>query len=690
MKKIKRIVLLVFTMLMVVGMIAPVGIVKASEETKEVRGTYTMYTWGSGRGFFKDLNSGTNTMFESTYVLTCNFKYSLSDIGTIKFMQGNDCCSFSGAELALAYKRLSNSSSKNNAFDGYEYENIYLTSERVLTFADFDCESPLTIDVVYSDNTTDNINVEFSKDTEAPELTNLSKLSKKSKEGYDSYYIDGYTSKSIVIADKYNYIKVTDLEGNEISTTSIISGRNPKYNRYFDVEKISIKDILSDVGVICIEDSVGNKKTISLRINRSLDFSANDSKGVKNNSIIKFDCFGIDWDMAKLEIPEIDWGQIKSYGLFDASKGISKLPNATNSGRLYFYGWYYKGDKNYTNRVTSIEPTDTFNDICLVARMVEKSEYDKLVSADQMCNHDYVTEFEEATCTKDGYIKNVCKLCGDENTVTVPATGHKWGKTTVVKPTCKNKGYSKKVCKMCDKVETFDVKGKLKHNYVKTSKAPTYFANGYTKTECSVCKNVLNKKTYAKKVLGKVQLTEIVRKTDKVARISWNKVSNATGYKIYKLMPNNKYRLLRSTKSNSLLVAQKETSKCKYYIVAYKTNGKSTVYSKYKTKFNIVKGAAVPNKIVGVKAKGAGSGTIKVSWKSVPLVTRYEVQYSKNSNFKGAKTIKVSKKGLNKTISNLSGSTTFYVRVRGVRTIKGMTSNGDWSKPVAVNVYYIL
>lgn len=324
--------------------------------------------------------------------------------------------------------------------------------------------------------------------------------------------------------------------------------------------------------------------------------------------------------------------------------------------------------------------------------IVKASEESKEVrdKYNTVCNHEYDTEYKEPTCVDSGYVKSICKLCGDENIVTIPATGHKWGKVVVVKPTCKNEGYSKKVCKMCDKVETFDVKGKLKHNYVKISKAPTYFANGYTKTECSVCKNVLSKKTYAKKVLEKVQLSEIIRKTDRVARISWKKVSNATGYKIYKLMPNNKYRLLRSTKSNSLLVAQKETSKCKYYIVAYKTNGKSTVYSKYKTKFNIVKGAAVPNKVAGVKAKSTGSGTIKVSWKSVPLVTRYEVQYSKNSNFKGAKTIKVSKKGLNKTISNLSGSITFYVRVRGVRTIKGMTSNGDWSKPVAVNVYYIL
>lgn len=690
MKKIKRIVLLVFTMLMMVDMIAPVGIVKASEESKEVRGTYTMSTWGSGRGFHKDLNSGTNTMFESTYVLTCSFKYAFSDVDAIKFIQGDDCCSLSGAELALAYKRLSNSSKKDDYYGGYEYENVYLTSERVLTFADFDCKNPLIIDVVYSDNTTDNIKVEFSKDTEAPELTNLSKLSKKSKEGYDSYYFDGYTSKNIVIVDKYNYIKVTDLEGNEISTTPIISGRDPKYNRYFDVEQISIKDILSDVKVICVEDSVGNKSTISLRINRSLDSSIDSSKGVRANSIIKFGGTGIDRDTAKTETPDIVWEQIGSDGLFDASKGISKLPNGSNRGKMYFYGWYYKDDTNYTNRVISIEPTDTFNDTYLVARMVEKSEYDRLVKEDQTCKHDYTTEYKEPTCVDDGYVKNICKLCGDENIVTIPATGHKWGKTTVVKPTCKNEGYSKKVCKMCDKVETFDVKGKLKHNYVKTSKAPTYFANGYTKTECSVCKNVLSKKTYAKKVLGKVQLSEIVRKTDRVARISWKKVSNATGYKIYKLMPNNKYRLLRSTKSNSLLVAQKETSKCKYYIVAYKTNGKSTVYSKYKTKFNIVKGAAVPNKVAGVKVKGAGSGTIKVSWKSVPLVTRYEVQYSKKSNFKGAKTIKVSKKGLNKTISNLSGSTTFYVRVRGVRTIKGMTSNGDWSKPVAVNVYYIL
>lgn len=685
MKKIKRIVLLVFTMLMVVGMIAPVGIVKASEGSKEVRGTYTMSTWGGCGKLYEKLNLGTNNIVESTYVLNCDFKYTLSDIVDIKFRQGDNCYSFSGEELALAYKRLSNSSKKDEYYGGYKYKDVYLNDKESLTFANFNCNSPLTISVVYSNKITDNINVEFSKDTEAPELAkDIVKLDKKSKEGYDSYYFNGYTSdgspKYIIIADKYNHIKVTDLGGNKIKTTPITSliGR-PEYNRYFDVEGISTSNL--DFGVICIEDSAGNKKTVSLRVNTSLL----ESDGLQSKSIISFDSM-VNYDKAKSEIPDVDWDYIERYSLFDASKGISKLPDGYDYGGLCFYGWYDRNDVNFTNRITSIEPTDTFNDTFLVARMVTKKEYAELTK----CKHDYTTEYKEPTCVDDGYVKNICKLCGDESTVTIPATGHKWGKVVVVKPTCKNKGYSKKVCKMCDKIETFDVKGKLKHNYVKSSKAPTYFANGYTKTECSVCKNVLSKKTYAKKVLGKVQLTEIVRKTNKVARISWKKVSNATGYKIYKLMPNNKYKLLRSTKSNSLLVAQKETSKCKYYIVAYKTNGKSTVYSKYKTKFNIVKGAAVPNKVAGVKAKSTGSGTIKVSWKSAPLVTRYEVQYSKNSNFKGAKTIKVSKKGLNKTISNLSGSTTFYVRVRGVRTIKGMTSNGDWSKPVAVNVYYIL
>ena len=77
--------------------------------------------------------------------------------------------------------------------------------------------------------------------------------------------------------------------------------------------------------------------------------------------------------------------------------------------------------------------------------------------------HDYHSHREEATCTKDGYVVDICSRCGDErNRVVLPATGHSYGEWIVDKePTCIESGTRHKVCSECGDVvtETLDALG---------------------------------------------------------------------------------------------------------------------------------------------------------------------------------------------------------------------------------------
>lgn len=82
------------------------------------------------------------------------------------------------------------------------------------------------------------------------------------------------------------------------------------------------------------------------------------------------------------------------------------------------------------------------------------------------------------------------------------------------------------------------------------------------------------------------------------------------------------------------------------------------------------------------KAKSSKKKTLLVQWKKISGVTGYQVQLARNKKFtKGKKTYTVKKaKVTKKTINKLKRKKTYYVRVRGYRTVKGKKHYGGWSK----------
>ena len=154
-------------------------------------------------------------------------------------------------------------------------------------------------------------------------------------------------------------------------------------------------------------------------------------------------------------------------------------------------------------------------------------------------------------------------------------------------------------------------------------------------------------------------------------KLSWKKVSGASGYEVYRATSKaGKYRIVAAiSKAATVRYTDKKltTGKTYYYKVrAYKTSGKTKVYSGYSA---IVSAKAAPVKPAGVKATAGAKNTAKVSWKKVSGATGYEVYRATSKSGKYSK-ITTIKKGstVSFTDKKLKTGKTYYYKVRAYKT----------------------
>lgn len=220
----------------------------------------------------------------------------------------------------------------------------------------------------------------------------------------------------------------------------------------------------------------------------------------------------------------------------------------------------------------------------------------------------------------------------------------------------------------------YNLKVTLKHKYNNTVKKPTYDTQGYTLHKCSVCGASYKDNYKAKLVLGKVsKLKASSNKTNSV-KLSWNKVSGATGYYVYQ-QKNGKWSKIKTTKSTSYTVPKlKSGTTYKFAIKAYKTSNSSTITSaSYSTVTTSTKPATVNFKLT------AGSKKATVKWNKVTGATGYKVYYktSKKGSWKLLKTTGSGTTSYTKT--GLTKGKTYYFTVKAVRTTGGKTYNGSYT-----------
>lgn len=288
---------------------------------------------------------------------------------------------------------------------------------------------------------------------------------------------------------------------------------------------------------------------------------------------------------------------------------------------------YYSGTKNQWK---SISISSDYN-FALESSTIHCSDGDIVPHT-----HNYTSKItKQPTCTATG-IKTFSCSCGDKYTQTIAKTAHKYT-TTIVKP--------------------------------------TYAAQGYTLHKCSVCGTRYKDNYKAKLTLGNITKVNFTSSSNAV-KMSWNKVSGATGYRVYQYNTSTKkWKAVANIKNTNYTFKNlKSGTTYKFTVRAYKNQGGKTYLSpKYTTFTSSTNPATVNFKLT------AGSKKATVKWSKVTGATGYKVYYktSKNGSWKLLKT--ANNKTTSYTKTGLTKGKTYYFTVKAYRTVGGKTYNGSYN-----------
>lgn len=185
----------------------------------------------------------------------------------------------------------------------------------------------------------------------------------------------------------------------------------------------------------------------------------------------------------------------------------------------------------------------------------------------------------------------------------------------------------------------------------------------------------------AKPVPSKATLSKASSSAYNKIKVTWKKVTGASGYRVYRsTSKNGTYKYVKQlSKGSTVSYTDKglTAGKTYYYKVrAYRTVSGAQVYGEYSG----IKSA----KPVPVKAKISKLTTAKnkatVKWSKVSGASGYEVYYamSKNGKYKRAKRL-TKGSAVSFTHSKLKTGKTYYYKVRAYRTVNGKRVYGAYS-----------
>ena len=184
--------------------------------------------------------------------------------------------------------------------------------------------------------------------------------------------------------------------------------------------------------------------------------------------------------------------------------------------------------------------------------------------------------------------------------------------------------------------------------------------------------------------LGKVKIATANSESYSTIRVTWNKVSGANGYKVYRsTSKDGKYAAIGSTAKNSavtFLDKKAVTGKTYYYKVrAYRNVSGKKVYGSYSATEKAKAVLSAPT-----LSAGSTSKTAVLEWSKVKGADGYQVYASDSQN--GTYTrIKITK-GTGATDESLLTGKTRYYKVRAYRKVNGKAVYGSFSKVKKVTV----
>ena len=266
------------------------------------------------------------------------------------------------------------------------------------------------------------------------------------------------------------------------------------------------------------------------------------------------------------------------------------------------------------------------------------------------------------TYKTEGTKKYTCKNCGTTKTETIAklvCTKHAWDAGVVTKqPTYKTEGTRKYTCTNCGETKTETI-AKLVctthawDNGTVTKKA-TYTATGVRKYTCKTC-------GAAKQVtIARLKLAKVTVKSAQQAgaiKLTWNKASGASGYKIYRRTAKGRYVCTKTVKSGTTSYVDKTVkSGNRYYYCVKAYNG--NVLSGY-TEASIL---YIKAPVVTVRKSAQG---VKLSWKKSAGAKKYIV-YRKTPTGKYRAVKTVTAKTLSWTDKTAKKGQTYYYIVKAV------------------------
>ena len=206
------------------------------------------------------------------------------------------------------------------------------------------------------------------------------------------------------------------------------------------------------------------------------------------------------------------------------------------------------------------------------------------------------------------------------------------------------------------------------HKYTTSVVAPNYLEQGYTKHTCTLCGYSYND-TYTNKLeLGIVTGFKTVATAASAVKLTWNKVSDADGYIVYKYdtAKNNWVRVAKTTTNIYAVTGLSAGTSYRFAVKAYKTvSGKEVASPGYPT----VTAETNPAVVSGFKAAANTARAIKLTWNKASGAQGYMLFKANNGKWECIKNLTAT----SYVVTGLDSATNYKFAVRSYRKSNGKT-----------------